>query len=185
MRYGGHGRRSYDSSCVELCFYDLGLTLTASHAQDLDLGARVQPVPVTAKFSDPAWHIWCGAPARGDDGKYHLFYSRWPAKYGFAPAWAIHSEIAYAVSESPFGPFRHVSVILPPRGTNPVTGRKYWDADVTHNPNIVRRGAQWLLYYTGNYGDGVYATHRNHQRIGGGNRRPAGGPVASAGCAGD
>ena len=142
------------------------LTVAMASAQDLDLGARVQPVPMTAKFVDPAWHIWCGAPAKGDDGKYHLFYSRWPAKHGFAPAWAIHSEIAYAVSDSPFGPFRHVSVILPPRGTNPVTGRKYWDADVTHNPNIVRRGAQWLLYYTGNHGDGVYATHRNHQRIG-------------------
>lgn len=143
-----------------------GLTLAAATAQDLDLGARVQPVPMTAKFTDPAWHIWCGAPVKCDDGKYHLFYSRWPAPKGFAPGWAIHSEIAYAVSDSPFGPFRHVSVILPPRGTNPATGRKYWDADMTHNPNIVRRGGQYLLYYIGNFGDGKYATHRNNDRIG-------------------
>lgn len=132
----------------------------------LDLGAMVQPVPRTAKFHDPAWHIWCGAPAKGADGKYHLFYSRWPAQKGFAPGWAIYSEIAYAVADDPFGPYRFVNVALPPRGANPATGEKYWDADVTHNANIVLRDGKYLLFYTGNHGDGKYPTHRNHQRIG-------------------
>jgi hypothetical protein len=59
-----------------------------------------------------------------------------------------------------------VNVALPPRGTNPATGRKFWDADMTHNPNIVMRNGQFLLYYIGNNGDGQYATHRNNDRIG-------------------
>ena len=147
--------------------------LAALHAADaatpiaeLDLGARVQPVPQDARFSDPGYFVWCGAPARGGDGKYHLFYSRWLVKDGFSPGWAIHSEIAYAVADQPLGPYKFVNVALPARGSNPATGEKYWDADVTHNPNIVVRDGRYLLYYTGNHGDGKYETHRNHQRIG-------------------
>jgi len=138
----------------------------AGSAPELDLGARVQPVPATAVFSDPGWNIWCGAPIKGDDGKYHLFYSRWPVKYGFDPAWVIHSEIAYAVSDSAFGPYKFVNVALPARGINPATGQKYWDGDVTHNPNILRKDGRYYLFYMGNYGDGTYAVHRNNQRVG-------------------
>ena len=83
---------------------------------ELDLGARVQPVPTNCKFSQPGYFVWCGAPVRGADGKYHLFYSRWPVKKGFHPGWAIHSEIAYAVSDKPFGPYQFVNVALPARG---------------------------------------------------------------------
>jgi hypothetical protein len=132
----------------------------------LDLGARVLPVPLESKFAESNYFVWCGAPVRGTDGRYHLFYSRWPVTNGFHPGWAIHSEIAYAVSDRPFGPYKFVNVALPARGTNPATGKKYWDADVTHNSNIVMRDGKYLLFYTGNWGDGQYATHRNHQRIG-------------------
>jgi hypothetical protein len=45
---------------------------------DFDFAAMIQPVPATAKFADPDFNIWCGAGIKGDDGKYHLFYSRWP-----------------------------------------------------------------------------------------------------------
>ena len=37
---------------------------------------------------------------------------------------------------------------------------------MTHNPNIVRHKGRYLLFYIGNQGDGVYATHRNNDRIG-------------------
>ena len=134
----------------------------------LDLGAMVQPVPLTAKVTDPGYHVWCGAPTRAADGKYHLYYSRWPVNNpeGFSPGWAIHSEIAHAVADHPFGPYHFADVALPARGINPATGRKYWDGDMTHNPNIVQRNGKYLLYYIGNYGDGKYPTHRNHDRIG-------------------
>ncbi len=137
-------------------------------AQDLDLGARVQPVPQGARFSEPGYFVWCGAPVagRGWEVSSVLFPLAGEEPKAFAPGWAIHSEIAYAVADQPFGPYKFVNVALPARGTNAATGTKYWDADVTHNPNIVLRDGKYLLYYIGNYGDGKYPTHRNHQRIG-------------------
>ena len=149
----------------------LGLSAAAllpAATPPLDLGARVRPVPLAARFSDPAWHIWCGAPIRGDDGKYHLLYSRWPVKVGFHPGWALRSEIAYAVGDQPLGPYRFVNVALPRRGVNPATGEKFWDGDVTQQPNVLRHpNGKFYLFYMGNYGDGKdYPTHRNHQRVG-------------------
>ncbi len=140
----------------------------AAAPAEFDLGARVQPAPLTARFLDPGWHIWCGAPIRGDDGKYHLLYSRWPVGVGFAPGWALHSEIAYAVADQPLGPYKFVHIALPARGVNPATGKKFWDGDVTHNPNLLRHpNGKYYLFYMGEYGDGQdYPMHRNHQRIG-------------------
>lgn len=131
---------------------------------DLDLQAQLQPVPATAIFSDPEFNIWCGSAIRGDDGTYHLYYSRWPRALGHL-AWVSHSEIAHAVSDSPFGPWRHQSVILPARGST------FWDGSCTHNPTVVRYKNQFYLYYMGNRGDGrtgpaLNWDHRNRQRIG-------------------
>lgn len=145
----------------------IALSCGIATAQPLDLGARVQALPDNNRFSLADYHVWCGAPVKGPDGKYHLFYSRWPKKYGFAPAWALHSEIAYAVADYPQGPYRPVTVILPARGINPATGEKYWDADVTHNANAFYHNGQYCLFYMGNRGDNKsYSTHRNNQRIG-------------------
>jgi hypothetical protein len=137
-------------------------------APELDLGGGVQPLPPGARFSEPGFFVWCGAPIRGEDGKYHLLYSRWPERAGFHPGWALRSEIAYAVSDGPFGPFRPVNVALPARGVDPATGKKFWDGDATHNPNVIRHpDGKYYLYYMGNHGDGRdYPTHRNNQRVG-------------------
>ena len=143
----------------------------ATHAQELDLWSRVKPLPAANRFTEKGFFVWCGAPVKGPDGKYHLYYSRWPVSAGFAPGWALKSEIAYAVSDKPAGPYQHVNVALPPRGINPATGQKYWDADVTHNANAFFHNGKYHLYYMGNTGDGVAMktlnwTHRNNQRIG-------------------
>jgi hypothetical protein len=141
--------------------------LAPLHAGELDPAPRVRPLPAANRFSEAGYFVWCGAPVNGPDGKYHLFYSRWPVADGFAPAWAIHSEIAHAVSDHPAGPYLHRNVALPPRGINPATAEKYWDADVTHNPNAFFHDGKYYLYYMGNFGDGKsYPVHRNHQRIG-------------------
>jgi hypothetical protein len=133
-------------------------------AADLNLGAMIQPVPETAKLIDPDYYIWCGTMVRGDDGKYHLYYSRWPRKLGHN-AWVTHSEVAHAIGDSPFGTFRFADVTLPARG------KDYWDGLCTHNPTMLRIGDKYYLYYMGNTGDGVPMkalnwTHRNNQRIG-------------------
>ena len=134
-------------------------TQAASDAPDL--GAMVQPVPMTSRMFDPEYHIWCGAPVGTPDGKYHLFYCRWRAdgKDGFM-GWATRSEIAYAVADDPFGPYKHVNVALPARG------KEFWDGTTTHNANIQYHNGKFYLFYMGNTGDGVYPTHRNNQRVG-------------------
>ncbi|HEY9508480.1 MAG TPA: glycoside hydrolase family protein [Verrucomicrobiae bacterium] len=136
----------------------------ATNVVEYDFSTMLQPVPITAKWADTNYNIWCGAAVKGDDGKYHLFYSRWPRSLGHV-AWVTHSEVAHAVSDSPFGPWVHRDVALPSRGTN------FWDGSCTHNPTVLRIGKNFYLYYMGNYGDGVARrslnwTHRNHQRIG-------------------
>ncbi len=136
----------------------------AGAAETPDFAALIQPIPATAKFEHPDYYIWCGTMAKGDDGKYHLFYSRWPRKQGFN-AWLTHSEVAHAVSDSPRGPFTHHDVALPERGA------PFWDGLNTHNPTVHRFGGKYYLYYTGNTGDrqptqGLNWSHRNNQRIG-------------------
>jgi len=148
------------------CALGTGLAWSAHSdtTHDWDFHAMLQPVPATAKFSDPDYNIWCGSALKGDNGKFHLFYSRWPRKLGHL-AWVTHSEIAHAVSDSPFGPWKHRDIALPARGTN------FWDGSCTHNPTVIRIGGRFYLYYMGNYGDRVLSkslnwTHRNRQRIG-------------------
>lgn len=135
-----------------------------SGAVDYDFTTMLQPVPATAKWMQPDYDVWCGTEVKGDDGKYNLYYSRWPRKLGFS-AWVVSSEVAHAVGDTPFGPWVFHDVALPARGAN------FWDGSCTHNPTVLRVGKKFYLYYMGNYGDGKVRqplnwTHRNHQRIG-------------------
>jgi predicted GH43/DUF377 family glycosyl hydrolase len=133
---------------------------------DLNLQSIMQKVPESAKFINDSFFIWGGSMVKSHvDEKYHLFYSRWPKKLGMN-AWVTHSEIAHAVSDSPFGPFEFKDVTLP------VREKEYWDGLVTHNPTIHYFNGKYYLYYMGNTGDGkpignsLNWTHRNNQRIG-------------------
>ena len=125
----------------------------------VDFQKTIQQIPKSSKFTDPGYYVWCGTMTQGDDGKYYLFYSRWPQKEGFK-GWVTHSEIALAVSDKVTGQFKPKKVILGPRT------KGFWDSDVTHNPNIQKFDGKYYLYYMGNYGNGEWWDHRNHQRIG-------------------
>lgn len=130
----------------------------------------LQPVPAGAKFELEGWHVWCGSMTRDAEGRYYLFYSRWPECAGFE-AWVTHSEIAYAVADNPLGPFHHVDTIWTFRD-----GAASWDRDVAHNPAILHHGNRYYLYYMGTYGpdfdldqpadEATWWAYRNHQRIG-------------------
>lgn len=132
---------------------------------DLDMSAILLPVPEYAVLEDSTYFTWGASPIKGDDGLYHLYYSRWKKKYGFL-AWVTHSEIAHAVATDLLGPYKFKDVALPARGT------EFWDGTTTHNPTIHKFGNNYYLYYMGNKGDGVNIknalnwTHRNSQRIG-------------------
>lgn len=136
-----------------------------SEDDNLNMANLIQPTPMSAILQDSLYFIWGASPIKGDDGLYHLFYSRWEKKYGFM-AWVTHSEIAHAVAKNILGPYEFRDVALPVRGNT------YWDGTTTHNPTVHKFGDKYYLYYMGNCGDGVNVkktlnwTHRNSQRIG-------------------
>jgi hypothetical protein len=94
-------------------------------------------------FALDGYWVWGGSAVRGEDGRYHLFASRWPRELAFHPHWLTHSEIVRAVADSPLGPYRFAEVVLPARGEG------YWDGRMTHNPTVHRFGGRYLLFYTG------------------------------------
>lgn len=112
--------------------------------------------------------VWGASAIKGDDGLYHMFYSRWKKELGWA--WVTHSEIAHAVSKSPFGPFKFKNVVFKRRGAD------FWDGLCTHNPTVHQFDGKYYLYYMGNTGDNKNPckpgkikynwVHRNNQRIG-------------------
>lgn len=136
--------------------------------ENVDFKLEFEKVPISAKFISDDMSIWGASLLKGDDDLYHMYYSRWKKELGWV--WETHSEIAHAVSKSPFGPFQHKNVVLPVRGA------EFWDGLCTHNPTVHKFDEKYYLYYMGNTGDGkIYSKpgkvklnpiHRNNQRIG-------------------
>jgi hypothetical protein len=100
-------------------------------------------VPRNGGFKMDGYWVWCGSVIKGDDGRYHLFASRWPKDISFHPGWMTSSEIVRAVADTPEGPYVFQQVVLPARGA------EYWDGRSTHNPSIARHGDTFLLFYMG------------------------------------
>ncbi|MEM9643426.1 MAG: glycoside hydrolase family protein [Planctomycetota bacterium] len=133
-----------------------------------DLKIEFGRVAKSAVFDSDTYSHWGGSLVQADDGRFHLLYSRWPKRLGWS--WVVDSEIAHAVSESPFGPFQFRDVALPRRG------KEHWDGWCTHNPSVHRFGDRYYLYHMGNTGEGKIVgspgnpklnwDHRNRQRIG-------------------
>lgn len=101
------------------------------------------PIDRDNGLSDPAWWYWCPSLVRGDDGRWHLFASRWPRRLPMHPGWMLASEIVRAVADRPEGPFTTVATVLGARGP------AWWDGRMAHNPRVVRDGRRWLMFYTG------------------------------------
>jgi alpha-L-fucosidase len=111
---------------------------------------RLLPISDDNIFKTEGYYNWCSSIIKGDDGKYHLFYSRWKKEYSFY-AWLTHSEVAHAVSNNPAGPWRYIETVLSSRG------KGHWDAITVHNPKIKYFDGKYYLYYCStNLGDKVY-----------------------------
>ncbi|WP_158655225.1 glycoside hydrolase family protein [Flavivirga eckloniae] len=126
-------------------------------------------------IQDEDYNIWGTNILKGKDGKFHAIYSRWLKSRGHH-GWVTHSEVAHAISDSLTGPYKFKNLVLPPRG------KKYWDADCTHNPHVIEHEDKYYLYHMGNRGSGYWKTtpddrmptmkddewwvNRNNQRIG-------------------
>jgi len=103
---------------------------------------RLQPAPVGGGFEMENYWVWGSSVIKGEDGRYHMFASRWAKDIGFGK-WVTNSEIVRAVSDTPVGPYEFQEVALPMRG------KEYFDGLVTHNPRIIKYREQYLLYYMG------------------------------------
>jgi hypothetical protein len=105
--------------------------------------SRIGEAPVDGGFTQEEYWVWGSSVIRGDDGKYHMFVSRWPKYLPFHPGWMVASEIVHAVSDTPEGPYEFVDVALPSRGP------EYWDGRATHNPRIFKHNDTYILIYMG------------------------------------
>lgn len=155
---------------IGLLYFACALFSMPLIAQDLNLSKWIQPVPESARFSLPDYMVWCGSMIKGEDGKYYLFYSRWPRSMGHY-AWVTDSEIALARADNPTGPYKHMMVVLGKRDNH------FWDGACTHNPTIHKFQGKYYLYYMGTTGtsniqmptsmnDPNWWEYRNNQRIG-------------------
>lgn len=111
---------------------------------------KLQPLAEENIFKTEGYYNWGSSIVKGDDGKYHLFYSRWKKEYKFT-GWLTNSEVAHAVSDNPAGPWKYKETVLTGRG------KGHWDAITAHNPKIKFFDGKYYLYYVGtNLGDKDY-----------------------------
>lgn len=116
----------------------------------LAISNNLQPIAEDNIFKSEGYYNWCSSIIKGDDGQYHLFYSRWKKDYTFT-GWLTHSEAAHAVSDSPAGPWEYKETVLRSGG------KDQWDAITVHNPKIKRFNGKYYLYYiTTNLGNMDY-----------------------------
>lgn len=105
-----------------------------------DFATSLTPVGRILETRD--YYVWCNSPIYNHDGKVHVFYSRWPEKYGMG-GWIHKCEIAHAVADSPESNFEFVETVLKPR-------QGYFDATTCHNPTIHFVDGKYCLFYMGN-----------------------------------
>ena len=99
-------------------------------------------IPNDSGFKMDGYFVWCGSVIFAS-GEYHMFASRWHEHLKFPDGYMIGSEIVHAVSPNPEGPFVYKKTIIGSRH------RGYWDAQMAHNPQIVKVGNTYVLYYIG------------------------------------
>lgn len=107
--------------------------------------------PVGRILETDGYCVWGCSPIIGDDGRVHVFYSRWKASLGWG-GWLKGCEIAHAVADSAEGEFRYVETVLAPRPG-------FFDGSTCHNPTIHKIRGKYYLYYMGT-SDGNFSKKR-------------------------
>jgi hypothetical protein len=104
--------------------------MTGLNCDQLDL----KPAENTSLYEDKENSYWGGSPILGDDGRYHLFSSRFTNSCGLN-TWLANSECVRASSSSPTGPFVTEEVV---------------QGVFCHNPTIRKApDGSFLLFYIG------------------------------------
>lgn len=107
--------------------------------------AEHTPPPLSARivYEDPDYWSWCPSLVQAENGRWHLFASRWPKQIPFHPGWMLSSEIIRAEADRPEGPFTFAEVVMSARGAT------WWDGRSVHNPRVLRDGNRWVMFYMG------------------------------------
>lgn len=107
------------------------------------INEMVMPASVKNGLEMEGYWIWDGSVIKGEDGRYHMFASRFRNSLPFHPGWLMESEIIRASCDTPDGKFEFEEVVLKGRGA------EYWDGRMVHNPHILKYGDKYVLYYIG------------------------------------
>ena len=162
--------------CVFTLPADGTYVIQASIRDYSDFSQIIQTVPDDNYFEVEGREVWGATVTEGPDGLYYMIFSTWHNTQGFSNDWAVYSELGYAVSTSPDGPFVYQGLALDANYTNTTnTEPVYWegvgDLEVFHNPTLMHseKDGKYYLYFMGtNASEGgyTYSYGRNHQRIG-------------------
>lgn len=77
---------------------------------------NVLPRDTTNGLEDPTlkeWCYWDGSIVRSDDGRYHIYASRWPQSVAHSVGWKANSSAMHAVSDNIMGPYKDLGLIWP------------------------------------------------------------------------
>lgn len=110
--------------------------------KEIILSDKIMPLTEDNIFRDPDYYNWCSSIIKGNDEKYHLFYSCWEKSKTFS-AWLTHSKVAHAVSEFHGGPYRYVNTIL----DFDKEVHKKGELITAHNPKIKCFNGKYYLYF--------------------------------------
>ena len=88
-------------------------------------GASVLPRDPRNGLEDPTMKNWCywdGSIVKDDDGKYHMYASRWTQAQPHGNGWKEHSKGMHAVSDHVMGPYQDMGLTWP-----------HWKEGLGHN----------------------------------------------------
>ena len=100
------------NSILFIIYLLLGTTMYAQTLQEVQQKKIKSQNPLFRKlgkaykapaFECEGWWVWGSSVIKGDDGKYHMFVSRFPKSLPFHPGWMVASEIVHATSDVPQG----------------------------------------------------------------------------------
>jgi len=137
-----HSRRDFMKSSLLMISSAVWMPniLFGRQLEDIKPAFNLNPIGRSLELAD--YYIWCSSPIWDEDGKVHLFYSRWKKEKGMS-GWIRGSEIAHAIADSPMDSFKDLGVIIAPRDG-------YWDSTTCHNPLIEKVDGTYYLFYIGN-----------------------------------
>ena len=108
----------------------------------------LQPAVKNGGFAMDGYILWCSSVIKVGD-TYHMFASRWPAKYGLG-GWTKYSECVRATSTNLFGPYQFQEVVLQKRPD-------HWDNSRVHNVKVVKAGNKFVIFYINSANETGYA----------------------------